>query len=174
MAALDADSDGEISAEEIANATAALRKLDKDGDGKLTLEELRPEFARRGPPDGESGPRGPRGRGEGRPGPEGRPERDGRPEREERAEQETKEGDDDSARRRGVPDVNALVDRWMNFDKDDDEKLSREELAAMVKAQMEQRREGGPGRGAFGRGDFRGRPDRGGDRPRQPRGVDRN
>lgn len=69
--------------------------------------------------------------------------------------------------------MNAMVDRWMNFDKDDDEKLSREELAAMLKAQMERRREGGPGRGAFGRGDLRGRPDRGGDRPRQPRGADR-
>lgn len=74
--------------------------------------------------------------------------------------------------------MNALVDRWMGFDKDDDEKLSREELTAMLKTQMEQRREGGPGRGAFGRGDFRGRPDRDGDRdgerdgdrPRQRRG----
>lgn len=38
--ALDADSDGEISAAEIANAAAALKKLDKNGDGKLTRDEF--------------------------------------------------------------------------------------------------------------------------------------
>jgi len=40
--ALDVDQDGEISAEEIAGASAALSKLDKNGDGKLTPEEYRP------------------------------------------------------------------------------------------------------------------------------------
>src|SRR5262249_22056817 len=50
--ALDADGDGIISAEEIANASAALRKLDKNGDGKLTIDEYM------GPPPG-----GRRGRG---------------------------------------------------------------------------------------------------------------
>ena len=50
--ALDADGDGEISAQEIANAAAALKKLDKDSDGKLTQEELRPQF---GGPGGQSG-----------------------------------------------------------------------------------------------------------------------
>ena len=43
MAALDANKDGELDADEIANATAALKKLDKNSDGKLTREELRPE-----------------------------------------------------------------------------------------------------------------------------------
>ncbi|MEY4386707.1 MAG: hypothetical protein RLY20_1990 [Verrucomicrobiota bacterium] len=60
VAVLDANHDGVISADEIANASKALLKLDKNGDGKLTPEELRP-------------PR-PEGRGEGRgegPGPEG-------------------------------------------------------------------------------------------------------
>ncbi len=38
----DTDHDGTLSAEEIANASAALRKLDKNGDGKLTSGELRP------------------------------------------------------------------------------------------------------------------------------------
>lgn len=52
IAALDANRDGRISAEEIANAAAALKTLDENGDGSLTLEELRP-------------PRPPR-RGEGR------------------------------------------------------------------------------------------------------------
>ena len=42
MAALDADGDGEISADEIKNSVAALKKLDKNKDGKLTSEELRP------------------------------------------------------------------------------------------------------------------------------------
>jgi Ca2+-binding EF-hand superfamily protein len=42
IAALDANGDGEIDANEINNAPAALRKLDKNGDGKLTRDELRP------------------------------------------------------------------------------------------------------------------------------------
>lgn len=49
VAALDANSDGELDATEINNATAALKKLDKNGDGKLTREELRPA----GGPGGE-------------------------------------------------------------------------------------------------------------------------
>lgn len=40
--ALDANGDGEISAEEIAAASKSLAKLDKNGDGKLTREELGP------------------------------------------------------------------------------------------------------------------------------------
>jgi len=42
MAALDTDGDGELSAAEIANASAALKTLDKNGDGKLSAEELMP------------------------------------------------------------------------------------------------------------------------------------
>jgi hypothetical protein len=48
---LDANDDGEISAEEINNAPAALMKLDKNGDGKITPDELGP------PPPPEGGPR---------------------------------------------------------------------------------------------------------------------
>lgn len=67
MQALDADRDGELSATEIADATAALKKLDRNTDGKLGREELRP---RRGP----GGPGGPGGfRGPGRGGPGGEP-----------------------------------------------------------------------------------------------------
>ena len=47
-AALDVDEDGEISADEIENATQALKQLDKNDDGKLTFDELRPDFGRRG------------------------------------------------------------------------------------------------------------------------------
>ena len=38
--ALDANHDGVIDADEIANASAALKTLDKNGDGKLTPEEF--------------------------------------------------------------------------------------------------------------------------------------
>lgn len=59
MQALDANHDGIIDEQEIANAPAALKTLDKNGDGKLTLDELRPPL----PPQGERGPGAP-----GRPG----------------------------------------------------------------------------------------------------------
>jgi Ca2+-binding EF-hand superfamily protein len=52
MRVLDADKDGALSAEEIANAAAALLTLDLDGDGALSREELMPP-----PPEGE-GPEG--------------------------------------------------------------------------------------------------------------------
>jgi hypothetical protein len=42
IAAIDADRDREISAEEIAGAVDALLTLDADGDGMLTRDELRP------------------------------------------------------------------------------------------------------------------------------------
>lgn len=51
VAALDTNNDGTLSADEIANAPVALRKLDKNGDGKLTEDELRPNFGR-----GQGGP----------------------------------------------------------------------------------------------------------------------
>lgn len=40
--ALDANHDGVISADEIANAPAALKTLDKNGDGQLTKDEYLP------------------------------------------------------------------------------------------------------------------------------------
>ncbi len=40
--ALDADGDGIIAVDEIANAAAALRQLDKNGDGRLTMDECMP------------------------------------------------------------------------------------------------------------------------------------
>ena len=62
LAALDSDENGEISADEIANAVAALKKLDKNEDGKLTRDELQPNFDRdrRGAPgQGRAGGRDP-------------------------------------------------------------------------------------------------------------------
>jgi hypothetical protein len=58
MVALDANRDGVLSAEELAGAEAALKKLDRDGDGRLTAEELRPALTG-APGDGAS--RGRRG-----------------------------------------------------------------------------------------------------------------
>jgi hypothetical protein len=64
LRALDADHDGEISAEEIANASAALSTLDANGDGVLTRDEIAPTQPPRrpGPPsrDGAEAPQGPR------------------------------------------------------------------------------------------------------------------
>jgi hypothetical protein len=62
---LDANGDGIIDADEIANAANALRKLDKNGDGKLTPDEYRDS----GAPLGRAG--------SGRPQPDGNP--NGRP-----------------------------------------------------------------------------------------------
>ena len=54
--ALDANHDGVVDADEIANASAALKTLDKNGDGKLTIQELmgpRPQM--HGGPNGGPG-----------------------------------------------------------------------------------------------------------------------
>ena len=48
--ALDSDSDGSLSADEIGRADDALRTLDSDGDGALSGEELRPGLPFRQPP----------------------------------------------------------------------------------------------------------------------------
>jgi len=56
--ALDANGDGIIDADEIANAPAALKTLDKNGDGKLTPDEympLRPDGTVATPPPGPDG-----------------------------------------------------------------------------------------------------------------------
>ena len=55
MAALDANKDGAISAEEIAGASAALKKLDANGDGVLTSEEILPQRFQGGRGGGKGG-----------------------------------------------------------------------------------------------------------------------
>lgn len=68
-AALDANHDGTMDADEISNASAALKTLDKNSDGKLAREELMPARPEGGRPDGvrpEGGPgkrQGPGGQG---------------------------------------------------------------------------------------------------------------
>jgi hypothetical protein len=53
--ALDANGDGVIDANEIANAPAALRSLDKNGDGKLTPDEYIGPRPHVGPPPRQNG-----------------------------------------------------------------------------------------------------------------------
>jgi hypothetical protein len=55
VAALDANHDGVIDADEIANAPAALKSLDKNGDGQLTPDEFIGPRPHMGPPPGQNG-----------------------------------------------------------------------------------------------------------------------
>jgi len=59
MRALDANGDGDLSAEELKNVVAALKTLDADRDGKLSRDELRPP--RGGEPGGLDRPERPAG-----------------------------------------------------------------------------------------------------------------
>ncbi len=61
--ALDSNGDGQISAEELKDAEAKLKKLDADSDGVISVEELRPAGMRGGGPGGPRGPGGPGGFG---------------------------------------------------------------------------------------------------------------
>ncbi|MBU6402143.1 MAG: hypothetical protein KGS61_17630, partial [Verrucomicrobia bacterium] len=63
VAVLDANHDGVIDAEEIANAPAALKTLDINNDGQLTPDEFMPPWG------GPRGMRGMQGRGPGGPPP---------------------------------------------------------------------------------------------------------
>jgi len=58
LVVIDANHDGVIDADEIANASKALLQLDENGDGQLDREELRPPLPPEGGPDGPplSGP----------------------------------------------------------------------------------------------------------------------
>ena len=74
--ALDANGDGEISAEEVTNGPAALMRLDANGDGRVSREEMRPPDGGQGrqrqggPSQGGQGGGQDRGRGQGN-GPRG-------------------------------------------------------------------------------------------------------
>ncbi|TWU32192.1 hypothetical protein [Novipirellula artificiosorum] len=118
LEALDANGDHEISAEEIAGASAALKKLDKNSDGKLTREEMHPELDgdRSGPP--REGNRA--GEREMRPG--------GRPEGTEGPRMRRDEGARGPGGPGGPPNPEQFVEHAMQFDADQDGKLSKVEL----------------------------------------------
>jgi hypothetical protein len=65
ISALDANQNGTIEADELANAADALKQLDKNRDGKLTPDEYRPQMP--GEPGAQPGRPG-AGRMPGRPG----------------------------------------------------------------------------------------------------------
>lgn len=190
--ALDADHDGVISANEIKNASASLRKLDRNKDGKLTEEEYRPMG--RGPGDGDrggpgggdrgpgAGPGGPgRGTGEGPGGPGGgqrgtggqgggRGGDGGRPE---------DRGPDGGGADGGFsPNPDRMLEHAMEFDTDKDGKLSKDELQKFVDDFVKRHAgPGGPGGGGGGRGGADGppgggRPSEGSDRSERPRRPD--
>lgn len=105
--ALDADGDHQLSAKEIENAIAALKKLDKNSDGKIGEDELRPQFGGRG--FGGPGPDGPGGRGPG-------PGRDG-----------------EGGRGAGGDDMLARV---LSFDKNKDGKLTKDEIPERMQGML--------------------------------------
>ena len=108
MDALDPDHNHEISAQEIANASKALKALDKNGDGVLNEED----FGRMGPPQGGGPPEGGRGGPGGGRGPGG--------------------GDDADQGQR----VNDFASRLMAFDKNDNGKVEKDELPTRMQRVM--------------------------------------
>lgn len=173
VAALDTNGDHEISAEELAAATASLLTLDKNSDGKLTGDEMRPPRREgRGPGDGPPGRDG-AGRGDGPPGrfddgrgdgPRGRAgagRGDGPPGRFGAGRGDGPPGPGQGPDGRGPggpPNPERIVEQAMRFDADGDGKLDKDELKKF--ADEFTSRMGRPG----GEGDRR----PGGGRPRSP------
>ena len=112
MTALDTDGDGEISASELTDATAHLKKLDLNDDGKLTGENPRPNA-----PGGPGGPGGFPGGPGGFPGGPGGPGGFGGPPG-------------------GGASGEELATRLMEFDADKDGKLTSEELPARMQGML--------------------------------------
>ncbi len=144
MITLDANQDGEISAEEIDLAVVSLKKLDKNKDGKLTMNELAPNF------EGMGGPGGPMGFGGG-PGGFG-----GFGAIPEEFVNRTMQSDKDND---GYISESELPERMASMleraDTNGDKKISREEIIAMVKSRAAAGGRGpgfgGPGREGAGR-----------------------
>ncbi len=126
MEALDSDKDGQLSKEEIEGAVAALKKLDKDNDGKLSQEEIgwppmgRGMGGRGGPGGGPGGFGGPGG------GPGGGPRGFGGP-----------GGGRGPGGFGGGPDGVDLVQRIMSNDKDNDGKVTKDELPEFMQRMLE-------------------------------------
>ena len=160
MVALDKDRDGELSAKEIENAVAALKKLDKNEDGKLTPEELRPQFG---------GPGGPGGPGFGGPGFGGPPRPEGDrprgPEMAERLMRMDANGDGKVTKDEMPERMQRMLER---LDTNGDEAIDKEEAK---QAAERFRRSGDRPRGDRAADGDRG-PREGGDRPRRPERPD--
>ena len=158
MAALDANRDGEISADEIEKAADALRSIDRNKDGKLSADETRPTFGGFGGGRGEAGGFG--GRGDGG---ERRGGFDGGFNREQMAERMLREWD---ANEDGKLSKDEIPERMREFltrsDADEDGVLTKDELLKGGPPQREGGREGGfggrPGGFGGGAGGFGGRP----------------
>ncbi len=126
--ALDANGDGVIDAKELSNAAAALKRLDKNGDGRLTEDEYRP--ARPGG-SGFGGPGGQGGGPGGFGGPEGQGGGFGGP-----AEPGGRPGAEDRPRANAGGEGEFAARLFQN-DKNNDGKLSREELPDQIQRMFE-------------------------------------
>lgn len=179
---LDADKDGSISAKEISEASAALKKLDRNGDGNLTTDELRPSMAQRGEMAARR-PGGVEGQAPNQPGPEGRGPKGpvaggdrsvvGRGEMMSRMFEQRDANKDGQLRGDEIPEqMAARLDR---IDQNGDGAISRDELREMMGRMQQAGPDGArPGRGpagAGGRPDGRG-PRPGGEVPRRPESRD--
>lgn len=151
MMALDADGNGEISADEINNATAALKKLDRNRNGKLEADELRPSFGRGREGGFFDGPPGGGREGGGRGGFGGRSFVDGMLDRYDENKDGKLAGDE-------IPE--RMRDRLEQIDANSDKTIDKAELEAMM------RQFGGGRGGAAGRS--RGGDGGGGQRQRPP------
>ncbi len=116
--ALDANRDHVISADEIKNASKALKKLDRNGDGKLTHDELRPF----GPPPGGPRPDGPR--------PDGP-----RPDGPDRGAQDGRGGPEGRGPEGG--DARRFRDQILRFDENEDGKITNDELPQRMQGILE-------------------------------------
>lgn len=155
---LDVNKDGELSKEEIDNATVALQKLDKDKNGKLTEDELRPDFGGFGRRDGDRrGPGGPGGfgRGEGNRGSRGG-------DFVERMMGNDKNKDGKLTKEELPERMQSMFDR---IDTNKDKEIDKAELTKMSEQFNSRNRSGGRDRGDRGN---RGGRDSDGDRPKRP------
>lgn len=169
--ALDANKDGVISADEIANAVAALKALDTNGDGQITRDEVRPQFTGRGEGGGPGGPGGFPGFGRGGEG-GGAPQFTA-----ESFIARLMERDEDKDGKLSATELGERNARLLEtYDADGDGHLNADELKAAAEAMVARFREAGgrPGSGRPGEGSGR-RGGTGGERPQRPQteGSDR-